>query len=55
MAVSSVGNTYIQDTLGQVVAHCQHGPVVEVRLLPTVVIVRSSVVEITVYTADETK
>ena len=52
VTVSSVGNTYLQDTLGQVVAHFHHdkliwhhlcviwtgGPVVEFRLLHSVVV-----------------
>ena len=52
VAVSSVGNTHLQDTLGQVVAHYHHawlirhrlyvtwtgGPVVELWLLHTVVV-----------------
>ena len=52
VAVSSVGNTYLQDRLGHVVAHCHHdelirhrlcvtwtgGPVVEFRFLPNVVV-----------------
>ena len=66
VAVSSVGNTYLQDTLGQSGRAIHHGllirhrlyvawtggPVVEFRLLHTVVV--GSIMEIMVCTNDET-